>query len=238
MLSPDPGIFNRDDSILYFEGEWTRDDARRVLGAPNVVRVGWKVDGGLSVQVWPKSREHAGKEVITVLGRKSSWETFAERPKRSISHLDLIIIDALIDNSRSPLKNLVKVTGLSPKTIRRHLEFLVRNRIISPRPRLGALTDTGELVFQLLVFGKVGMNELRRVMNDVVLVTRMEEPPTKYLFCRGSDLNDVTSKTRAVEKLPGVESVTITLNRELMVATDFLHFLVHEEIEKLERTRN
>lgn len=67
-------------------------------------------------------------------------------------------------------------------------------------------------------------------------MTRMEEPPTKNLLCRASDLNDAMSKIEAVEKLPGVENVTITLNRELFVATDFLHRLVREEMEKHEES--
>jgi hypothetical protein len=172
------------------------------------------------------------------LGRKPSWQTFTPRPKKSpIPYLSLVLIDALVDNPRRPLKDLIRATGLSPKTIRRHLEILLINRWISPRPKLGALSDSGELVFQLLVFGKVSMDELRKIMNDVVLVSKMEEPPTKYLLCRGSYLNEVTSFTQAVKKLSGVESVTITLNRELLVATDFLHSLVREEIQKIDSAR-
>ncbi len=48
-----------------------------------------------------------------------------------------------------------------------------------------------------------------------------QEPPMKYLLCRASDLADVTRRTQTVSKLPDVVSVVITLNRELLVATEF-----------------
>jgi DNA-binding Lrp family transcriptional regulator len=235
MLAPDPRIFQRDDVVLYYEGEWTREAAARILSLPNIMRVGWKVDGGLSVQVWPKRDGDPEKEVNAALGRKPAWQTHTPCPKQEvqISYRDLIVIDALIDNARSPMRDLVASIGLSPKTIRKHLKCLLRNRLISPRPRLGALSDTGEIVFQILVFGNVAVDELRKILNDAVLVNRMETPPTKYLLCLASDLDQAMSRTRSVEKLPGVESVTITLNRESMIATDFLHLLVKEEMKRI-----
>ncbi len=50
----------------------------------------------------------------------------------------------------------------------------------------------------------------------------------KYLLCRASGLADVTSRIHMVRKLPGVVSVVITLNRELLVATEFAHSLVRD----------
>ena len=233
QLSPDPGIFGRDDAILLYNGQYSRDDARRIVVLPNVVGVAWKVDGGLSVRVWPRKGEDASKSVKFELKKEPSWQTITPRPKLSkVSYLDLTLIDALLDDPRVPLKDLIYTTGLSPKTIRKHIDSLLRNRLIAPRPRLGALTDTGELVFQLLVFGRVPMEDLRKILVDAILMTRMEEPPTRNLLCRASNLNDAMSKIQAVEKLPGVENATITLNREFFVATDFLHRLVREEMNQ------
>src|SRR5207249_11195430 len=134
--------------------------ARRLEGGRRVERAGW-----------PHNRAQAIAELAAVLGVTPSWNVFTERREiRSLSPLDLTIVDALIDDPRLPLKDLTASTGLSPKTA------------------------TGELVYQLLVFGKVGMGDLRRTFWDVVLVTQMQEPPAKYLLCRGSDLTEVTAK--------------------------------------------
>src|SRR5437867_3342068 len=136
VLYPDPSIFGRDEQIVFFDGDYTRKDALRILDAPDVASVGWKVDGGLSVQVWPHNRAQAIAELAAVLGVTPSWNVFTERREiRSLSPLDLTIVDALIDDPRLPLKDLTASTGLSPKTA------------------------TGELVYQLLVFGKVGMGD-------------------------------------------------------------------------------
>ena len=42
----------------------------------------------------------------------------------------------------------------------------------------------------------------------------------------------MTTNTRALENVQGVESVTISLNREMLVSTDLRHSLIREEIMK------
>jgi copper chaperone CopZ len=43
--------------------------------------------------------------------------------------------------------------------------------------------------------------------------------------------------TRALENVQGVESVTISLNREVLVSTDLRHSLIREEITKLKKNQ-
>jgi len=132
---------------------------------------------------------------------------------------------------------LIEKTGLSPKTVRKHLQSLIRNETIYIMPRLGSLADSGDVVYHLSVKGKVALSELRRVLGEAFLVGDTHQPPMKYLLCRASDLADVTSRTQAARKIPGVESVEVTLNRELLVATDLVHSLVREKIREWEDTR-
>ncbi|MFL6489389.1 MAG: hypothetical protein ACJ70V_07190, partial [Nitrososphaera sp.] len=47
-----------------------------------------------------------------------------------------------------------------------------------------------------------------------------------------SSLSDLITKTRALEKVQGVESVTKSLNRETLVPTDLRHSLIMDEITK------
>jgi hypothetical protein len=81
------------------------------------------------------------------------------------------------------------------------------------------------------------MGEVRRIMGDAILIQQIQEPPMRYILCRGSDLGDVTTKTRALGNLLGVESVTVSLNRELLVSTEFEHALVRERIRDLQGAR-
>jgi hypothetical protein len=59
----------------------------------------------------------------------------------------------------------------------------------------------------------------------------------KYMLCKESSLTDVITKTRTLEKVQGVESVTISLNREMLVSTELRHYLIQEEIRKLKKDR-
>ena len=107
---------------------------------------------------------------------------------------------------------------------------MIREEEIFITPRLGTLSGSGELVYHLMVDGKVAFSELRRVLGDTVLVNETKEPPMKYLLCSAHDLADVTSRTARTSKLPGVRSVRVTLNREILVATKFVHSLVRARI--------
>ncbi len=231
VLNLDPGIFGRTEVLLFFNGDWSRKDAEKILKVPGVVRVALKIGGGMSIQLWARDPQDEAIQIESTLGVSSSWRVSRDRKERgSVSLMEFQLIEALVNEPKRSLDNLIRVTGLSPKTIRKHLGSLTDREIISVRPKLGALTGSGELVFQLLVFGNVGMDEIRSIISDSVLI--VNQPPAKYLLCRGSDLNDVTSKTGAIQRLPGVKSVEITLNRELLYNLDFIHKLVQEEIAK------
>lgn len=48
-------------------------------------------------------------------------------------------------------------------------------------------------------------------------------------------MTDVVARTRALEKISGVKSVTISLNREVLVSTEMRHSLIRDEISGLEK---
>jgi DNA-binding Lrp family transcriptional regulator len=189
--------------------------------------------------VWSNGSGQPIRKLAAALGAKPSMGAFTGRRHdlRPLSVLDLQIIDALIDDPTMPLKKIIELTGLSPKTIRKRLEALFESSIISILPRLGPKTGSGEVVYYLAVIGEVEMREIHRLFGDSVLVNKTQKPPMKYLLCRESDLGSLTAKIKTLGKLPGVKSVTTTLNRELIFATGFMHSLVREQIEKLEQLR-
>jgi DNA-binding Lrp family transcriptional regulator len=235
-LYVDPSVFEREELMLFFAGDWTREDVVKALSAPDVVFAAWKLDGGVTVQLWPRDHNQPVRELIAILGAQPSGQAFTERhnlPRLSVA--DWRIIDALVDDPTMPLKSLTRETGLSPKTVRKHLGLLMQEEVIFVMPLLGALADPGELVCHIAVVGKVGMRELRQVLGDALKVGEASQPPLKYLLCRASDLADLTSRTQALTKVPGVESVRVTLNRELVVGRKFVHSMVHERIQQLER---
>lgn len=237
-LRIDPSIFGRDQLVVSFQGEWMRRDLAKVMATPDVAFAAWRLDGGLIAAVWSNRSGRSIRKLADTLGAKPSTGAFTERRHLApLSVLDLQIIDALIDDPTMPLKRIIELTGLSPKTIRKRLEALFESSIISILPRLGPMTGSGEIVYYLAVIGEVEMKELHKLFGNSVLVNKMQKPPMKYLLCSESDLGSLTAKIKALSKLPGVKSVTTTLNRELLFATEFIHSLVREQIQKLEQSR-
>ena len=230
LVTPDPTIFDRRDLLVFYQDERTREEAVKALSVRDVAFVAWKVDGGLTVQLWPRNRKESVEELTRALGAPSGQALAEHLPHPPLSLADWRIIDVLIDDPRIELERLCKSTGLSPKTVRKHLSGMLREEEIYITPRLGTLSGSGELVYHLMVDGKAALSELRRVLGDAVLVNETKEPPMKYLLCRAHDLADVTSRTAQTSKLPGVRSVRVTLNREILVATEFVHSLVRERI--------
>lgn len=183
--------------------------------------------------MWTKDERKATDGLANILGSRPSGRAFTPRKKKRrapVSIIDLSIMDALVDDPKLPFGELVKSTGLSPKTVRKHLELLLETKTISIEPSLGALTDSGKLIYQLLVAGRVGMSEVRRTIGETALTHHTQEPPTKYMLRMGSSLADVMTKTRVLEKVQGVESVTISLNREVLVSTDLRHSLDRKSV--------
>jgi DNA-binding Lrp family transcriptional regulator len=227
-LYPDPSIFNRQDLMVFFRGDWKREDALNALEVEEVAFVTWKLDGALSVQVWPRDRKAALKNLSGVLGKPSGHTLTQDQRPRNVSAAGWRVMDALVDDPTMPFEVLTEKTGLSPKTVRKHLQLLVNDKTIFIMPRLGSLADSGEVIYHLAIQGNVALSDLRRSLGEVFVVSETDDPPMKYLLCRASDLADVTNKTRETKRLPGIKSVEVTLNRELFVATDFVHSLIRD----------
>jgi DNA-binding Lrp family transcriptional regulator len=239
MLSMDSSVFDRDDLVLFFHGNFSRKSALAAFAAPDVSYVVWKVDGKMILRLWTKNEREASDNLAKILGVRPSVQDLTPRKKRGtpVSITDLLIMDALVDDPMMSFGELVKSTGLSPKTVRKHLDLLLETKTISILPLLGTLADSGELIYTLVVTGRVSMNEVRRIMGETALLRYIQEPPMKYVLCRGNSLADVITKTRALEKVQGVKSVEISFNQEVLVSTDLRHFLIREEITRLEKNR-
>jgi DNA-binding transcriptional ArsR family regulator len=237
-LMINPSVFERVGLVLFFRGDFQRKTALAAFAAPDVSWVTLKLDGQMIVGLWTKDQDKGTDYLTNIFGTRPSGRVFLPHRKCApVSIIDLSIMDALVDEPKLSIGELVKSTGLSPKTVRKHLTLLIDKKTISIVPLLGVLADSGELIYPLEVTGRVSMNEVRRIMGETALLRSIQEPPMKYVLCRGNSLADVITKTRALENADGVESVTISLNREVLVSTQLRHSLIREEIGKLEKER-
>jgi DNA-binding Lrp family transcriptional regulator len=148
ILSIDSSVFDRDDLLLFFDDNFSRKTALAAFAAfavPDVSWVAWKVDGRITLRLWTKNEREATDNVSKILGVRPSMRALTSRKKRRapLSIMDLLIMDALVDDPKIPFGDLLKSTGLSPKTVRKHLNRLLETKTISIDPILGALTDSG-----------------------------------------------------------------------------------------------
>lgn len=239
MLMIDSSVFDRDDLLLFFNGDFSHKSVLAAFAAPDISWVAWKVDERLHLRLWTKNEHEAINNLTGILGVGPSTRAFRPRKRRRAapSYTDLLIMDALVDDPQVPFGDLLKSTGLTPKTLRKHLNLLVETKTISIDPLLGALTVSGALIYPLAVVGRVSMDKVRRIMGESAQTHHTLEPPMKHVLCRANSLADVITKTRVLEKVEGVQSVTITLNREVLVSTDLRHSLIRDEIRKLKNVR-
>ena len=235
----DSSVFDRDDLLLFFHDNFSRKSALEAFAAPDVSWVVWKVDGQMIMRLWTKNEREASDNLAKILGVRPSVQAHPPRKKKGtpVSITDLSIMDALVDNPKVPFGELLKTTGLSPKTVRKHLNRLLETKTIFIDPLLGVLRDSPELVYPLVVTGKVSMDQVRSIMGEAAQIHHTLEPPMKHVLCKASSLADVITKTRVLENVQGVESVTISLDREVLVSTDLRHSLIMEEIRKLEKVQ-
>jgi DNA-binding transcriptional ArsR family regulator len=238
MLVLDSNVFDRDDLLLFFDGDFTRRDVLAAFSAPDVSWVAWKVDGRIHMRLLTKNAGEAIDNLAYTLSVRPSEQALKPCKKLApVSITDLTIMDALADDPKVPFDKILKTTGLSPKTVRKHLDLLLETKAISIDPLLGAMTDSGELVYPLVIAGRVSMDQVRRIMGEAAQLHHTLEPPMKHVLCRASSLAEVITKTRVLENLHGVESIKISLDREVLVSTDLRHSLIREEIIKLKKNR-
>jgi DNA-binding Lrp family transcriptional regulator len=237
MLSIDSSVFDCNDLLLFIDGNFSRKTILKAFAAPDVSWVVWKMDGQMIVRLWTKNEREATDNLAKILGVRPSVQAHPPRKKNGtpVSITDLSIMDALVDDPKVSFDEIIKSTRLSPKTVRKHLNRLLETKTISVDPILGALTDSGELIYPLVVAGRVSIDDVRKIMDETAQIRHTLEPPMKYVLCKASSLADLITKTRALENVQGVESVTISLNREMLVSTELRHSLIREEIRKLKK---
>jgi hypothetical protein len=71
------------------------------------------------------------------------------------------------------------------------------------------------------------------VIPEKLALSGAESGPTEMpsmVLCQSRDLGEMTTRTMELRKLSGVNSATVSLNREVLFANKFIHSLVREKI--------
>src|SRR5947207_1936228 len=109
----------RQDLLGAFDKEWTLEDARGALKADDVAWIAWKVDGSVTIELWPQDAPHAVRRLAHFLGREPTWHGLSRSGwNGKLTGLDWRILDSLIDAPPASIEEISAATGRSPKTVR------------------------------------------------------------------------------------------------------------------------
>jgi DNA-binding Lrp family transcriptional regulator len=79
MLVIDSSVFDRDDLMLFFHGNFSRKSVLAAFAAPEISWVAWKVDGRITLRLWTKSECEATDNLTKILGVRPSMLAFIPR---------------------------------------------------------------------------------------------------------------------------------------------------------------
>jgi DNA-binding Lrp family transcriptional regulator len=81
MLVIDSSVFDRDDLLLFFHGNFSRKSALAAFAAQNISWVAWRVDGRITLRLWTKDEREATDNLTKILGVKPSMRAFTPRKR-------------------------------------------------------------------------------------------------------------------------------------------------------------
>ena len=133
---------------------------------------------------------------------------------------------------RAPIADLARATGLTPRTVRRHRDALVRRGLVEIVPMLDTSREPGLIVYNGYVMVK-RREDLRLVRAPgLARVWTHYDPPAAAILGQV----DTYAEARAVEQrlraIPGVTRVVFTLPQGGAIATERLRGWIRAERER------
>lgn len=135
-----------------------------------------------------------------------------------LTRSDYLIIKRLLRNPRMEITEIAEATSISPKTVRRRLDRMLRNRIVDFSIMVNPDAMKGQVVFFLEI--KSGMRDYRRLLERVYV--ELGERPIFFsdfsspqdaigLLVGGRDTSEIESIRTQIESLDGVQKANVFL---------------------------
>lgn len=243
---PAAEAFGRVPRIFPFpEPRVEAEDLDGILAVDPVVWVSLKHDGALTVEVYlEEETENPPVELVNLLGTPmGAYGSSLPAPRVEspvLSPLDWRLLEVLVPRPRTPVAALAEATGLTPKTVRRHRDRMIRDGLLVVIPIVVGTPSPGLLMFNLALYG-VGLEDraevLRAVPQKVLINETREGTPMMYLLCRADSLSEVLDLEGRLRAMKAVKDVQVTLNMKAEIAMDRLLSWIWQEVELGEERR-
>jgi len=240
---PAPEVFQRQRHVYVFRGERVNANApHKAIQIDPVVSVHLRQDGNLPAILYEPPNESADppEELVRTFGAPAFSvlpRPFQAPPKGTVlSPIDWRVMRPLIREPRMPIRTLAERTGLSPKTVRRHRDALLRDGAFTIEVHVRGARARGLLLYNLwLTLPHLPARDRHAILTKLprcVVVNVMQEPPAIYLFCRADAYSDVLADETMAKELAGTDRFGLVFPLDTAFATDRLESWVDAELAR------
>lgn len=239
----DPRALNRDARLLVFEGEpLTAGLLDRILRVRDVAWCAGGYPDTLVVMTCPAPGSPPPvEELAQIVGTSPAHAIDPLPPRReghqAISPIDLKILDALLDDFRASINRLCEVTGLAPKTVRRHRQALVDNGILLISPHGDATREAGLVYFSIHASLDPYADASRVQARGCERVAIHHNPPGVFLVGAAPTYVAAHEAERHVQAIPGVAHVHFHIPQGSGYAKERLQSWIRAERARWQRAR-
>jgi DNA-binding Lrp family transcriptional regulator len=240
---PAPEVFQRQRHVYVFRGERVNATApHKAIQIDPVVSVHLRQDGNLPAILYEPPGEAADppEELVRTFGPPSFSvlpRPFQAPPKGAVlSPIDWRVMRPLIREPRMPIRTLAERTRLSPKTVRRHRDALLRDGALTIEVHVRGARARGLLLYNLwLTLPHMPARDRHAILTKLprcAVVNVMQEPPAIYLFCRADSYADVLADEAMAKELAGADRSGLVFPLDTAFATDRLESWVDAELAR------
>src|SRR6266581_399072 len=244
---PAPEVFGRRRRVFVFRkpgaGAEALEEAVRV---DPVVSAHLRQDGLLSTIVYPFDTEGTPPDKLVRAFGEPVF-TVSPRPVRPppapvvLSPIDWRVMRPLVREPRMPARTLADRVRLSPKTVRRHRDAMIREGTLTVETSLSGARAQGLLLYNMyLVLPRLPPTERHQILTKIprcVAVSVMAEPPSIYVFCRASTFAEVLHDEVTAKEIAGPEQAGLVFPIATAYATERIEAWIDEEAARWDRRR-
>jgi len=245
-LLPISQVFQRHSRIFVYKDVTRPEEAiQAALQTDPVVWAGVDLDRSFHVHAYAESPDAAAPEaLVKVLGEPafavSPPFSHASPTEATLSSLDLRVLLGLIRQPRASLQEIATLTGLSPKTVRRHRDAMFANGLFLLFPVIHVAQSRGLVLYNAFVHGpKVPSNAqgILSALRRCRLVTTRTNPPGVWLICWAESMAEVSEVEGRLRSVPGVERAGVVMRLRVDFAVDRVEGWIRDDLAKWEKAR-
>jgi DNA-binding Lrp family transcriptional regulator len=158
-----------------------------------------------------------------------------------LSPLDWRILVVLVRRPRTQVQEIAKLTGLSPKTVRRRRDEMFHAGLVSSPLVIQGAQSRGLLLYNAYVQGPAMTAEDRhRILSALprcLLVNTTDRPPGVWLICRARSMAEVLEDEERVKGFPGMTRAGLIIRIREEFAVDRVEGWCREQLAVWEAAR-